>query len=139
MKKVFLSLFLLFILFTINGCGTGGTFTALNNTNVELSQSNYNIIAKDVSGSSVQGYILGFSFTQGAQVSAFGFVRAAGTDKLYDTAVKELWKNYEEKYGSKEGKKLALINIRQDSELLNTIVYTQVKHFITADVIEFVD
>jgi hypothetical protein len=47
--------------------------------------------------------------------------------------------NYREKYGSTEGKKLALINIRQDSKVLNTLVYTQAEYFITADVIEFIE
>ena len=63
----------------------------------------------------------------------------AGVEKPYDSALKNLWKNYEEEYGKIEGKKLALVNIRNDSEVLNTILYTQAKYFITADVIEFID
>jgi hypothetical protein len=139
MKKIILPFILITILATQYGCGTGGAFTANNITNVELSEPNFNIVARDMGGSAVQGYLLGISFTQGSAVSAFGLVRIAGDEKLYDTAVKDLWKNYQEKYGDIEGKKLALVNIRHDSELLNTILYTQVKHFITADVVEFIE
>ena len=50
-----------------------------------------------------------------------------------------LWKNYQKEYGEIEGKKLVLTNIRYDTDILNLILYTQTKLFITADVVEFVE
>ncbi|MCB9249891.1 MAG: hypothetical protein H6613_15725 [Ignavibacteriales bacterium] len=138
MKKIVFSLILIIPLFFLSGCGTGGAFQS-NLTSVELSQPNFNIIARDMSGMAMQGYILGISISQGSEVSTFGLAKVAGVEKLYDTAIKDLWKNYEETHGEIEGKKLVLVNIRHDTELLNTILYTQVKYFITADVVEFVE
>ena len=60
-----------------------------------------------------------------------------GTATLYDTAVRDLWKNYEGTYGSTEGKKLALVNIRYDADMLNLFIYTKTTLYIHADVVEF--
>jgi hypothetical protein len=139
MKKIILLIAAVSVMFIVSACGTGGAFQANHVTNVELSEPNFNIVARNVSGTAMQGYILGLSISQGSEVGSFGVVKVAGVDKPYDVAMKNLWKNYEEEYGTVEGKKLALVNIRHDSELLNTIVYTQAKYFITADVVEFVD
>ncbi len=138
MKKILFVLFSVSLLGILSGCGVGGAFQASNVTNVQLSQPNFNIVATDVSGAAMQGYLLGVSVAQGSGVDIFGIVKVAGVEKLYDTAVKDLWKNFKEKYGNVEGKKLALVNIRHDSELLNTLIYTQAKYFITADVVEFI-
>ena len=139
MKRMIVLISLFTLLLFLSGCGTGGAFQATNITNVELSQPNFNIVARDLSGTSMQGYLLGLSISQGADASTFGFVKVAGVDKLYDTAIRNLWKNYEEKYGNIESKKLALVNIRQDTAVLNTILYTQTKYFVTADVVEFIE
>ena len=139
MKKILFPLILVMFMAFLSGCATGGAFQAYHVTSVELSQPNFNIVARDLSGTSMQGYLLGVSISQGSDVGTFGLVKVAGVEKLYDTAIKDLWKNYQEKYGEIEGKKLALVNIRQDSEILNTIFYTQAKYFITADVIEFIE
>ncbi len=127
------------LLIAISGCGTSGAFRTSHVTNVELSQPNFKFVAKDVAGESMQGYLVGLSIAQGAEVGIFALARVSGDEKLYDAALKNLWVNYREKYGASEGKKLALVNIRQDTELLNTLVYTQAKYFITADVIEFLE
>ena len=139
MKKIIYYITLITLLGFLSGCGTSGAFNSNNVTSVELSQPNFNIIARDVSGMSMQGYLLGISVSEGSGVGMFGLVKIAGAEKLYDTAVKDLWKNFREKYGDVEGKKLALVNIRHDSELLNTLIYTQAKYFITADVVEFIE
>ena len=139
MKKIILPLAIFILIFSLTGCGTGGAFTSNNITTVELSQPNFNIVARDISGTATQGYLLGFSFFQGSEVSIFGVVRVAGVDKLYDASIKDLWKNFREKYGNIEGKKLALVNIRNDAEILNTVLYAQAKYFITADVVEFTE
>ncbi len=139
MKKIIFSFAIITLFFSISGCGTGGAFNSNIVTSVELSQPNFNIVAKDISGTATQGYLLGFSIFQGSEVSIFGFVKVAGVDKLYDASIKDLWKNYKEKYGDIERKKLALVNVRHDAEILNTVLYTQAKYFITADVVEFTE
>ena len=139
MKKTKVLIVLITLITLLSSCGTGGAFQAHHITNVELSEPNYNIVARNVSGSAMQGYILGLSYSQGSDVGSFGIAKVAGVEKPYDSALKDLWKNYEEEHGKIEGKKLALVNIRNDSEVLNTILYTQAKYFITADVIEFIE
>ncbi len=138
MKKIFICLGFVLLLVILSGCGSMGAFRADNLTNVELSQANFNIVARNVQGSAMQGYLFGISAAQGSGVGTFGLVRVSGVEKPYDTAVKDLWKNFQEQYGSMEGKKLALVNIRQDTEVLNTFVYTEARYFITADVVEFI-
>lgn len=139
MKTIIISAVLIVSFIVFSGCGTGGAFQSNQVTTVQLSQPNFKIVARDVSGTSMQGYLLGVSVAQGAYVGMFGLAKVTGAEKLYDAAVQDLWKNYRLKYGDIEGKKLALINIRHDTELLNTFVYAQAKYFITADVIEFVE
>lgn len=139
MKKIILSLVSITLLISLSGCGTGGAFRATHVTSVELSQPNFNIVARDLHGSAMQGYLFGASYTQGSDIGTFALFKITGVEKLYDAAIKELWNNYREKYGDTEGKKLALVNICQDTEILNTFVYTQAKYFITADVVEFVE
>lgn len=139
MKKNIISLCLIILVITLSGCGSMGTFRADNLTNVELSQANFNYVARNVQGSAMQGYLLGISASQGYGVSTFGLVRVSGVEKPYDSAMKDLWNNFQEKHGSLDGKKLALINIRQDTEVLNTFIYTEARYFITADVIEFAE
>ncbi len=139
MKNITISLIVISLFVLLSGCGTGGAFLTNHVTSVELSQPNFNIVARDVNGTSMQGYLIGVSISQGSDVSMFGLVKIAGVEKLYDSAIKNLWQNYKEKYGDIEGKKLALVNIRQDTEILNTLLYTQTKYFITADVVEFIE
>jgi hypothetical protein len=139
MPKALILLISIILLVSLSACGTGGAFRATHVTNVELSEPNFNIIAKDVEGSSMQGYLIGLSYSAGSDIGTFALIKVSGVEKLYDSAIKELWANYREKYGNTEGRKLALINIRQDSEVLNTLVYTQANYFITADVIEFIE
>ena len=64
-------------------------------------------------------------------------MRIGGTAKLYDDAIQNVWEKYKEKYAGTEGKKLALVNIRIDNDMLNLFVYTQTELYITADIIEF--
>jgi len=140
MKKIILSLLIATVLILFSSCGTMGTFKANNVTNVELSQANYNIVAKDLEGSASQGYLIGVSAPgYGSDVGIVGLIKVSGEDKPYALAVKRLWDSYKEKYGDPEGKKLALVNIRQDTKVLNTLVYTEATIFITADVVEFTE
>lgn len=139
MKKTFFLLISIILIALLSGCGTAGAFHTNHVTNVELSKPNFNIVARDLHGSSMQGYLFGASISQGSDVGTFALIKVAGVEKLYDTAIKNLWKNYREKYGDPEGKKIALVNVRHDTQVLNTFVYTQAKYFITADVVEFVE
>lgn len=139
MKKRMFSSILVTLLVLVSGCAASGSFQTSHVTSIELSEPNFNIVARDISGTSMQGYVLGISISQGSDVGLFGFVKVAGVEKLYDTAIRDLWNNYEKKYGERDGKRLALVNIRQDNEILNTLLYTEAKYFITADVIEFIE
>lgn len=139
MKRIIVSLIAITLLILITGCGTMGSFRANNVTNVELSRANFNIVARDLQGSAREGYLFGVSAPQGSDINTFGLIKISGDEKPYATAVKNLWKSYEEKYVDSKGKNLVLVNIRQDTEMLNTLVYTEVKYFITADVVEFTE
>ncbi|MEJ2054050.1 MAG: hypothetical protein P8X42_09035 [Calditrichaceae bacterium] len=137
MRRIFLSLVVLTFLITLSGCGTMGNFRSANVTSVELSEANFNYVARDLEGSSMQGYLLGVSAPQGSDLHTFGLIKVSGSDKPYADAVQDLWNKYRDKYGDTSGKKLALVNIRQDYRTLNILVYTEAHYFITADVIEF--
>lgn len=139
MKRITMSLAFIILLAVLSGCGTMGTFRANNVTNVELSKANFKIVARNLQGAAMQGYLIGISAPQGSDIGTVGLIRINGVEKPYDTAVKDLWNNYREKYGDIEGKKLALVNIRQDTEVLNTFIYTEAKLFISADVVEFTE
>ena len=139
MKKIIFILVSTALMISLFGCGTMGTFRGNNITNVELSQPNFNIVGRDLEGSSEQGYLFGLSAPQGSDVGIIGLIKVSGEDKMFDAAVKELWSDFRNKVGDPKGRKLALINIRQDVKVLNTFVYTQAKIFITADVVEFVE
>ena len=139
MKQFTLSLIALTFLFALSACGTMGTFRANNITNVVLSQPNFNIVARDLQGTAMQGYLFGVSAPQGSDLNTFALIKVSGAEKPYAAAVQDLWNKYREKYGDIEGKKLALVNIRQDTETLNTLIYTEARYFITADVVEFIE
>ena len=121
----------------LSGCANTGLFFSANNTEVELSSNNYEIVATNVSGESEAGYLLGVSFSAGAATNTVALARVSGSGMLYTEALENLWKDYEEKHGSVIGKKLALVNVRYDSDALNLILYTKAKISIRADVVEF--
>jgi hypothetical protein len=112
-------------------------FQSANVTDVKLSEANYEIIATDVTGSSKAGYIFGLSFLNGGQAATAAIARVSGTGLLYQEALEELWKNYEKDHGRRETKKVALVNVHFDTDILNLVVYTEVTLFIRADVVEF--
>jgi len=138
-KNVVLLLILCTLFAFMSGCTTGGSFLAQNITNVELSNGNFEIAAKNIEGYSKASYLIGVSFSSGNIANTLALFRIGGTAKLYDDAIQNLWKNYREKHGETEGKKLVLANIRTDTDIINLLVYTQTELYITADVIEFVE
>jgi len=138
MRQQYFVLLLFAFLMTILGCAANtGTFLAVNQTTVELSQPNYQIVATNLTGEAVADYFLGASFSMGAVTNTVALIRVNGTGMLYQEALENLWAHYEKKFGSVEGKKLALINVRYDSQVINLFFYTQAKISVRADVIEF--
>jgi hypothetical protein len=102
-----------------------------------LSRDNFEIIAKDVMGTAYADYLLGVSSSSGTGSNTLALVRVGGTATLYNDALNDLWKNFEENYGSTEGKNLVLVNVRYDADILNLIVFTKTTLFVHADVVEF--
>ncbi|ERM84683.1 hypothetical protein P872_23525 [Rhodonellum psychrophilum GCM71 = DSM 17998] len=123
----------------LSGCASSGMHMSSSLTNVELSEANYQIVARSVSGEAKAGYILGASFGVGMYAQVFGVARVSGDKALYKTAMDHLWENFEAKHGSVEGRNLALVNVRYDVDALNLIVYTQPVLTIQADIIEFLE
>jgi hypothetical protein len=138
MNRTFLlAVVLVLLIVSSSGCLNSGMFLSANVTDVRLSDDNYDIVATSITGSSKAGYILGLSYGPGAQVSTAAIARVSGTGMLYQEALENLWENYEKDHGSREDKKIALVNVHYDTDILNLLFYTEVKLFISADVVEF--
>ena len=136
MKNNILGVAILGVLF-LSGCTTSGAFLSLNQTHVNLEQANYSITATSVSGYSEAAYVLGISYGTGPSVNTLAAGRVEGTGLLYKEALEDLWTNYEANHGTMDGKRLALANVRYDADILNLVLYTQVKVTVRADVVEF--
>lgn len=138
MKKTIYGVAILSALF-ISGCTTSGAFLSANQTQVNLSQGNYTITATGISGSSEAAYVLGVSYSTGFIANTLAIARVEGTGMLYKEALEDLWINYEKDHGAIDGKRLALTNIRYDTDILNLLIYTKVMVGVRADVVEFTD
>ena len=112
---------------------------ASNETEVQLQKNNFKIVARNVYGEAQAGYLLGGTVSMGMACNTFAVLRVSGSGMLYKEALENLWKNYEAANGPIEGKKIALINVRYDSDALNLFIYTQPKIIIRADIVEFTD
>jgi hypothetical protein len=121
------------------GCATSGLFPSTHLTNVELSENNYRIVAKNVGGQASAGYILGLSGAFRGEMQTFGLIRISGEGMLYQEALDNLWRSFEQQYGQAvEGSRLALVNVRYDTEALNVLgFYTKPMVAVRADVVEF--
>ena len=135
--KYSLLLTLLAASFLFSGCGNSGAFIASNSTKVQLHEGNYQIIAKNVTGSAKSAFILGASMSWGITTNSFALIPLNRSKSLYKDAREDLWTTFEEQYTTVEGKKLALVNIQYDAATSNYILYTDAEITITADVIEF--
>lgn len=138
MKNTIYGIAFLSVLF-LTGCTTSGAFLSLNQTQVSLEQGNYKINATGVSGYSEAAYVLGISYGTGLTVSTFAAGRVEGTGMLYKEALEDLWAKYEQENGAIKGKRLALTNVRYDTDILNLLIYTKVMMNVRADVVEFTD
>jgi hypothetical protein len=96
-------------------------------------------VARNVSGDAGFEYLLGFSGASGASNSTWSFalVRTGGTSTPNNDAIRDMWSNYEAEYGPIGDRKLSLVNIRFDSDVINALLYTSTKIIVHADVIEF--
>jgi hypothetical protein len=135
MKK--LSLLSVLAAFILSGCSNTGAFLSANQTIVNLNEGNYSLTATNVSGESESGYLLGVSYSTGLNAATLAIARVEGTGLLYAEALENLWNNYEAEHGDISDRKLALANVRYDSDILNLILYTKVKVIVRADIIEF--
>jgi len=128
----------LLVAFIISGCGSTGALNSANITEVQLSDNNYEIVATSVKGKASAGYLLGISTGAGnRQIQTFGIARLHGSSSLFGDAVENLWDNFRDEYGEVEGRELALVNIRYDTDALNLFVYTKPTVSVRADVVEF--
>jgi hypothetical protein len=122
----------------LSGCITTGAFHSANLTNVTLEDDNFTVVARDVAGEAQAGYLLGLSYGVGSAMQTLALVRVEGEGLLYKEAIENLWNNFEENYGPVEGRKLALVNVRYDTDAMNILLlYTQPRVSIRADVVEF--
>lgn len=138
-KNVFLVLVFGIAVASISSCANSGGFMSSHNTNVELSENNYEIVATNLSGESVVGYVFGASFSLGAVSHSAGLFRAEGTGNVYEEALEALYASYENEHGSMAGSSVAFINVRYDTDMLNLFFYTELKVKVRADVVRFVD
>ena len=73
-------------------------------------------------------------------MKTFALIRVEGEGLLVKAALEDFWGNFEKQYGDVEGRNLAIVNVRYDSDALNVLLlYTKPKISIRADVVEFVD
>lgn len=136
MKKL---AYIFLIPIVLSGCTNSGAFLSLNQTQVNLEQANYQIVATSVSGEAESGYVLGISYSTGLTAMTFALARVTGSGMLYKEALDDLWINFEKDHGTLDGKRLALANVRYDADILNLVLFTKVKIGVRADVIEFTD
>jgi len=127
---------LIMLIASFTGCSSAGAFNAANVTQVRLSEDNYDIVATNLTGTSSAAYILGISYG-GSRAGSVALARVNGTGMLYKEALESLWEAYEKDYGPRDDKRVALVNVHYDSEALNLLLYTEIKVFIHADVVEF--
>jgi len=134
-KKYAFTVLILAVVLT--GCSNTGAFLSANQTIVNLNEGNYTIHATNVTGEASSGYIFGVSYSTGLAASSFAIARVSGTGMLYAEALEDLWTSFEEEYGTVGDQRLALANVRYDSDILNLVVYSQIKITVRADIIEF--
>lgn len=128
---------ILLVALLVSGCTSTGAFLSANQTIVNLEEGNYAIAATNVTGESESGYILGLSYSTGLTAATLAIARVEGTGMLYAEALENLWMNYESAGGEVTNQKLALANVRYDTDIINLIVYTKVKVIVRADIVEF--
>ena len=126
------------VVLILSGCMNSGLFLSTNRTVVELSDNNFSIFATDVTGEASATYLIGFAFSYGAYTQSLSLIKIGGTEALYQEALKNLWENVRKKnQGKLQGKRLALINIRYDTQIVNFLLFNKIKLIVRADVVQF--
>ena len=138
MRRNVLFSFLILVL-TVSGCATAGAFNTGHLTDVQLAEPNFEVVATDVQGEASAGYIFGASGTFYRQMQTVALARISGSGMLYQEAIADLWDSFRADYGEVEGRDLALVNVRYDTEALNVLVYTKPTVSVRADVVEFTE
>lgn len=121
----------------LSGCASTGLTVSSHLTDVQLTGANYRIIATNVSGEGSADAVLGVSLGVGFGTSQVALIPLKKSRRLYNTAMKNLWDSFEAQHGPVANRRLALVNMRYDSDALNLFVYTKVNTVVTADVVEF--
>lgn len=130
-------LILLVVTLILTGCSSSGAFLSANQTIVNLEEGNYTIAATNVMGESESAYIIGLSYSTGLSAATFAIARVDGTGMMYAEALEDLWDNFELSGEKVKDQKLALANVRYDTDILNLILYTKVRVTVRADIVRF--
>lgn len=135
MKKLLIPLAALSLF--IGGCASSGLTASSHVTNVQLNTANFRVVATNVAGQSSASGVLGVSFGVGIGTAQLALIPLTEDRLLYKQAISQLWANFEKLNGPVVGRRLALVNVRYDSESLNLVLYTKITAVIVADVVEF--
>jgi len=79
-KKIQKSIAVIAMVFILAGCASSGMHMSSSLTNVVLTESNYRIVARSVTGEARAGYILGASFGIGMYAQVIGVARVMPID-----------------------------------------------------------
>lgn len=137
MKKLTILLSTFAFLILMNSCASTGLTASSHVTNVQLTNPNFKVIATNVTGEASSKAILGVSYGLGIATTQLALIPITDERMLYKLAMKKLWENFEATNGGVKNRKLALVNVRYDSESLNLFFYTKVTTAVVADVVEF--
>jgi hypothetical protein len=137
MKTFAMLAFLWPVMLLFSACSSTGVTASSHVTNVQLTSPNFRLVKANVSGEASSDAILGISFSFGMATSQMAIIPLSKERMLYQAAMKNLWDNFEATNGQVAGRRLALANLRYDSDCLNVLVYTKAKTVIVADVVEF--
>ena len=123
----------------VSGCASSSMFPAATLTTVELAESNFRVVATDVGGEASAAYLLGLSVAVGPDLRTLALARIEGEGFLAREALADLWRNFEASHGSVLNRRLALVNVRFDADVLNLLLYVRPRMSVRADVVEFTD
>jgi hypothetical protein len=136
MKRI-ATIVILALAIMFGGCASTGLTASSHITNVQLTNPNFRMIATNVSGEVSAKAVLGVSYGFGMATSQLAIIPLTEDRMLYRTAIRNFWSNFEASHGAIANRKLALVNVRYDSESLNLFFYTKVTTVVVADVVEF--
>lgn len=125
------------VLLLFAGCGSTGVTASGHVTNVQLTSPNFRVVATNVSGEASSEAVLGISYGFGMTATQLALIPLTDNRMLYKTAMQKLWSGFEASNGAIANRRLALVNVRYDSESLNLFFYTKVTTVVVADVVEF--